>query len=70
MPAVSQAPSGAVSDQEKQIQKFYYMGIAYYTQGEYQKAIAEWQKVLALDKNNVLAINNIQKARKKMEYVK
>lgn len=69
-PAATQAPAGAVTDKEKQIQKFYYMGVAYYTQGDYQKAIAEWQKVLALDKNNVLAINNIQKARKKMEYMK
>ncbi len=62
--------SSANTEQEKKIKKAYYMGVAYYTQGQYQKAIDEWQKVLSIDRNNVLAINNIQKAKKKLEYAK
>jgi cytochrome c-type biogenesis protein CcmH/NrfG len=42
------------------------MGVAYYTQGDYKKAIQEWQLVLQQDPNNALAINNIQKARARL----
>ncbi len=69
-PVVTKPSVAPTTEKDKLIQKYYYMGVAYYTQGEYQKAITEWQKVLGLDKNYVLAINNIQKARKKLEYTK
>jgi tetratricopeptide (TPR) repeat protein len=61
---------GADPEKEKAIKKHYYLGIAYYTDGDYKKAIDEWQKVLLIDRNNAAALANIQKAKKKLEYAK
>lgn len=50
----------------KLINKHYYMGIAYYTSGDFPKALQEFQAVLKLDPNNAMALKNVEKIRKRL----
>jgi tetratricopeptide (TPR) repeat protein len=47
--------------QRELVNKYYYNGINYYTNNNFDKAIQEWRKVLAIDPGNVKARNNIRK---------
>ncbi len=53
--------------QRELVNKYYYNGINYYTNNNFQKAIEEWRKVLAIDPGNVKARNNIRKVLAFME---
>jgi lipopolysaccharide biosynthesis regulator YciM len=43
------------------VNKYYYNGINYYTNNNFEKAIQEWRKVLTIDPGTVKARNNIRK---------
>lgn len=47
--------------QREMVNKYYYNGINHYTNNNFDKAIQEWRKVLAIDPGNVKARNNIRK---------
>jgi tetratricopeptide (TPR) repeat protein len=47
--------------QRELVNKYYYSGINYYTNNNFDKAIQEWRKVLAIDPGNIKARNNIRK---------
>jgi tetratricopeptide (TPR) repeat protein len=47
--------------QERLVRKYLYQGIRYYTLKNYNKAIAEWRKVLLIDPLNRRARNNIDR---------
>jgi tetratricopeptide (TPR) repeat protein len=49
-------------EQNQLVKKYYYSGINYYTSNNFQKAIDEWRKVLAIDPTHVKAKNNIRKS--------
>jgi tetratricopeptide (TPR) repeat protein len=52
----------ALSDEQKRlVRQYYYKGISYYSNNEFDKAIQEWRKVLAIDRNHENARNNIKK---------
>ncbi len=52
----------ALSDEQKSlVRQYYYKGISYYANNEFDKAIQEWRKVLAIDRNHENARNNIKK---------
>lgn len=48
-------------EQEAQVRKYYNSGINFYQNNEYNKAIAEWRKVLIIDPRNEKARSNIIK---------
>ncbi len=48
-------------EQEAMVRKYYNNGINYYQNNEYNKAIAEWRKVLIIDPRNAKARSNIIK---------
>jgi len=48
-------------EQEELVRKYYFNGINYYSNNDFNRAIAEWRKVLAIDPNHVRAKNNIRK---------
>ncbi|MCX7680005.1 MAG: tetratricopeptide repeat protein [Spirochaetes bacterium] len=48
-------------EQKKLVRQYYYKGISYYANNEFDKAIQEWRKVLAIDRNHENARNNIKK---------
>lgn len=48
-------------DQDRLVKKHYYLGISYYSNNEYNNAINEWRKVLAIDPTHVQSKNNIRK---------
>ncbi len=54
----------------KLIQKHYYMGVAYYSSGDYKKALHEWQTVLKYDPTHALALKNIKKCKKRLRLLK
>ncbi len=47
--------------QQELVNRYYYQGIQFYTTNQFQKAIQEWNKVLAIDPGHVKARNNIRK---------
>ncbi|MCL1833986.1 MAG: hypothetical protein FWG49_05720, partial [Leptospirales bacterium] len=49
------------ADQEALVRKYYFNGINHYSNNDFNKAIAEWRKVLAIDPNHTRAKNNIRK---------
>ncbi|OHD63855.1 MAG: hypothetical protein A2176_12130 [Spirochaetes bacterium RBG_13_51_14] len=53
--------------QRELVNKYYYNGINYYSNNNFEKAIQEWRKVLAIDPGNVKARNNIRKVLAFME---
>jgi len=46
---------------QRKVMKYYYMGINFYSNNQFEKAIQQWRKVLAIDPGNVKARNNIRK---------
>ena len=46
------------------VKKHFQDGMKFYSMGQYKKAIFEWEKVLELDPNHVMARKNIEKAKK------
>jgi tetratricopeptide (TPR) repeat protein len=58
----------ALTDKQKAlVNTYYYNGINYYTSNNFQKAVEEWRKVLAIDPGNIKARNNIRKVLAFME---
>ena len=57
-----------LSSKEKTIQRHYYLGVAFYTEGNYEKAIEEWQKILKIDPRNAQALNSIERVKKRLAY--
>ncbi|OHD70277.1 MAG: hypothetical protein A2W19_07255 [Spirochaetes bacterium RBG_16_49_21] len=53
--------------QRELVNRYYYSGINYYTNNNFQKAVQEWRKVLAIDPGNLKARNNIRKVLAFME---
>ena len=53
--------------QRELVNKYYNNGIIYYTSNNFQKAMQEWRKVLAIDPGNIKARNNIRKVLAFME---
>jgi tetratricopeptide (TPR) repeat protein len=49
------------ADQKELVKKFYYSGISYYSNNNFNKAVDEWRKVLAIEPDNIKAKNNIRK---------
>jgi len=47
--------------QQQLVKTYYFRGINYYSNNQFNKAIAEWRKVLVIDPLNQKARNNIQK---------
>ncbi|MCX8124896.1 MAG: tetratricopeptide repeat protein [Spirochaetes bacterium] len=47
--------------QQELIREYYFKGINYYTNNQFELAIVEWRKVLAIDPNHEKAKNNIKK---------
>ncbi len=60
---VAAAEEGAaLTEKQRQlVRQYYYNGIAYYTSNNFDKAIEEWYKVLAIDPTHEKARNNIKK---------
>ncbi len=48
-------------EQRRMVRQYYYKGISYYANNKFDKAIQEWRKVLAIDRNHENARNNIKK---------
>jgi tetratricopeptide (TPR) repeat protein len=55
-------PGARLTDaQRKLVSEYYFKGISYYSSNNYEKAIEEWRKVLAIDPGNEKAKSNIRK---------
>lgn len=54
------------SEKKQKINKHYYLGVAYYTSGNYQEAYKEWQEVLKLDPYHSQTLINIEKCKKRL----
>ena len=48
-------------NQKRLVGEYYFRGINFYSNNNYEKAIDEWRKVLAIDPSNEKAKNNIRK---------
>lgn len=59
--ATSERRTGLTSEQEALVRTHYYRGINYYSNNDFNRAIAEWRKVLAIDSGHVNARNNIRR---------
>ena len=46
-----------------EVKKHYELGMKYYSMGQYENAILEWQKVLEIDPQDINSKNNIAKAK-------
>jgi len=55
------------AEKQQKINKHYYMGVAHYTEGNYEKALQEFRAVLKLDPNHTLALKNIEKVKRRMQ---
>ncbi len=49
------------ADQKELVKKYYYSGISYYSNNNFNRAVDEWRKVLAIEPDNIKAKNNIRK---------
>lgn len=63
---IQQGPA-LTEKQRELVNKYYNNGIFYYTSNNFQKAVQEWRKVLAIDPGNIKARNNIRKVLAFME---
>ncbi len=54
--------AGLSEKQKELVRKYYYNGINFYTNNQFEKAIQEWRKVLLIDPNHEKARNNIRKS--------
>lgn len=59
--AVAERRTGLTPEQEALVRTYYYRGINYYSNNDFNRAIAEWRKVLAIDPGHVNARNNIRR---------
>ncbi len=51
-----------LSEEDKaKVRQYYFRGITYYSNNDFPRAIQEWRKVLAIDKDHERARNNIRK---------
>ena len=50
-----------------EIKSHYQKGLKFYSMGQYEKAIMEWEKVLELAPTHKMALKNIEKAKKMMK---
>ena len=48
----------------------YYAGVDLFVQKKYQEAINEWEKILAIDQYNKLALRNIKEAKSRLRKLK
>jgi len=68
--ALAQRKITPLSDADKQqIRKLYLAGMQFFSKDEYAKAIAEWEKILAIDPANESVQNNIREARERLKQV-
>ncbi len=59
---VVEARDRLTEKQRLMVRTYYYNGINYYTNNNFEKAIEEWRKVLAIDPTHEKARNNIRKS--------
>jgi len=60
-----------LSDEERaQIRQLYLSGMQYFSRDEYARAIAEWEKILAIDPGNESVRGNVKEARARLERLK
>ena len=59
--AAAERRTGLTPEQEALVRTYYYRGINYYSNNDFNRAIAEWRKVLAIDPGHVNARNNIRR---------
>lgn len=59
---VSPERGGLTDKQKTLVRTYYYNGINYYTNNNFDKAIEEWRKVLVIDPTHEKARNNIRKS--------
>jgi len=57
-------------EKTKQMREYYYRGIEYYKNGQYEAAIVELEKVLELEPNHAQSIRLIERAREKLKIEK
>jgi len=66
--ALAQRKLTPLSDQEKKtIRQLYLAGMQHFSKDEYAEAIAEWEKILAIDPANESVQNNIREARERLK---
>ncbi len=53
--------------EEEEVRKAYLAGLTRFTEGDYEGAIAQWEKILQIDPGNQGARNNIAEAKARME---
>jgi tetratricopeptide (TPR) repeat protein len=59
---VAEARDRLTEKQRQLVRTYYYNGINYYTNNNFERAIEEWRKVLVIDPGNEKARNNIRKS--------
>jgi len=59
---VAEAKDRLTDKQRQMVRTYYYSGINYYTNNNFDKAIQEWRKVPAIDPGHEKARNNIRKS--------
>jgi tetratricopeptide (TPR) repeat protein len=71
-PAQTGIPETPLSEEEKieKMRTYYYRGIDYYKRGEYEAAIAEFEKVLQLEPNHAQSLRLIERAKERMKIKK
>lgn len=57
-------------EEQEQLDKMYYLGINAYTEGDIEKAILLWEKILKMDPENVKVLRNLEKAQAELEELK
>jgi tetratricopeptide (TPR) repeat protein len=60
-----QIQPAAVPVDPQAVKEHFRNGMKFYTMGQYEKAVFEWERVLELDPGHVMARRNIEKAREK-----
>lgn len=54
-------------DEKREIRRLYLRGMQYFSRDEYEKAVAEWEKILRIDPTNESVQKNIREARERLE---
>ncbi|MFB0526062.1 MAG: tetratricopeptide repeat protein, partial [bacterium] len=72
VPRETGIPETPLSEEEKieEMRIYYYRGIDYYKRGEYEAAIAEFEKVLQLKPDHSQSLRLIQRAKERMKIKK
>ncbi|TET42502.1 MAG: tetratricopeptide repeat protein, partial [Elusimicrobia bacterium] len=65
-------PTKPLSEEEKteEMRRYYYRGIDHYKRGEYEAAIAEFEKVLQLKPDHSQSLRLIERAKERMKIKK